>query len=238
MEDGPYGGLKIKSVHPQGQLVLESPIPGIYNAYNILAAVNAALELGITPGPIIKAVASFLPREGRRETFYYQDKTVTIVLVKNPDSFNVALKSLIPQRGRARYIMALNDLPADGRDISWIWEADLDPLMHRAIPPVICSGLRGGEVALYLKYCGLKEEDITLVPLGKGLDLLLSPSYPGGRKLHHMQLYWAQKVKASSAGKGSGSWNYTWPISSQNCRPVMGIKAISLSCRKGPNGEI
>lgn len=55
----------------------------------------------------------------------------------------------------------------------------MDPLMHRAIPPVICSGLRGGEVALYLKYCGLKEEDITLVPLGKGLDLLLSPSYPG-----------------------------------------------------------
>jgi len=81
----------------------------------------------------------------------------------------------------------------------------LDPLMHRAIPPVICSGLRGGKVALYLKYCGLKEEDIALVPLGKGLDLLLSPSYPGEESYIILQLYCAQKVKASSAGKGSGS---------------------------------
>ena len=48
----------------------------------------------------------------------------------------------------------LNDNTADGRDISWVWDADwelLAPLVRR----MTCSGTRAAELALRMKYAGV-----------------------------------------------------------------------------------
>ena len=53
----------------------------------------------------------------------------------------------------------LNDRIADGRDVSWIWDADFELLAAR-VRRVTCSGTRAAELALRLKYAGVPAERI------------------------------------------------------------------------------
>jgi len=66
--------------------------------------------------------------------------------------------------------IALNDRIADGRDVSWIWDADFE-LLAGGVRRVVCSGTRAPEMALRLKYAGWPEEKIEVVPgIGDSLD--------------------------------------------------------------------
>jgi hypothetical protein len=68
----------------------------------------------------------------------------------------------------------LNDGLADGRDISWIWDADFDVLAGRAAR-VVCSGTRAEELALRLKYAGVDPGRLETIPaLERGLDAALA----------------------------------------------------------------
>ena len=68
----------------------------------------------------------------------------------------------------------LNDRIADGRDVSWVWDADwelLTPFVRR----MTCSGTRAAELALRMKYAGLPPERLEVVePLADGLDAALA----------------------------------------------------------------
>ncbi len=54
----------------------------------------------------------------------------------------------------------LNDRTADGRDVSWIWDADFELLAAR-VRRVTCAGTRAAELALRLKYAGVAPERLT-----------------------------------------------------------------------------
>jgi UDP-N-acetylmuramyl tripeptide synthase len=56
----------------------------------------------------------------------------------------------------------LNDNGADGRDISWIWDADFESLKEMNVNHFYCSGLRAEELALRLKYAGIEEGKISI----------------------------------------------------------------------------
>ena len=62
--------------------------------------------------------------------------------------------------------MALNDNAADGRDISWIWDAEVEVITgeENRINRVICSGQRSGDMAVRIKYSGLNPEKIVIQP--------------------------------------------------------------------------
>ena len=49
--------------------------------------------------------------------------------------------------------IALNDRIADGRDVSWVWDADFE-LLAGTVRRVTCAGTRAPEMALRLKYAG------------------------------------------------------------------------------------
>ena len=67
----------------------------------------------------------------------------------------------------------LNDNIADGRDVSWVWDADFEVLAGR-VRRVTCSGTRAAEMALRLKYAGVPPERIAVEPrLAEGLDRAL-----------------------------------------------------------------
>ncbi len=51
----------------------------------------------------------------------------------------------------------LNDRIADGRDISWVWDADCEVLAPH-VRRMTCSGTRAAELALRLKYAGVPGE--------------------------------------------------------------------------------
>ncbi|WP_338834694.1 Lipid II isoglutaminyl synthase (glutamine-hydrolyzing) subunit MurT [Moorella humiferrea] len=168
------GGARFDLVYPGGKLPLRSPMPGIYNVYNVLAAASAALQLKIDPATVGRVVASFLPGQGRAETFSLGNKHLTLMLVKNPTGLSIALKTLTAGRGKATYLLAINDLAADGRDVSWLWDADLSPLLQAPYHRIICAGLRAGDMAICLKYQGVKEADLKVIPdQEESVDFLL-----------------------------------------------------------------
>ena len=150
---------------PQGELAIELPLPGLYNAYNALAAIAAALQLGISPKWIPPALSELRGAFGRVETVEADGKQVSILLIKNPAGANEVLRTLKleAEGGRLDLWVALNDGIADGRDVSWIWDADFE-LLEGAVRRVVCAGTRAPEMALRLKYAGLPEDAIAVEP--------------------------------------------------------------------------
>ncbi|OLC58237.1 MAG: hypothetical protein AUH85_01245 [Chloroflexi bacterium 13_1_40CM_4_68_4] len=130
------------------------PVPGVYNAYNALAAIAAAHALGIAAETAARAIASYRPAFGRLETVEAEGRRLRLVLVKNPAGFNAAATTLLTGDASVRLLTALNDLDADGRDVSWIWDADFEALAPR-VEWAVVTGLRSRDLALRLKYAGL-----------------------------------------------------------------------------------
>ena len=166
---------------PQGELRLELPLPGLYNVYNALAAVAAGLRLGVAPERIVGALGQMRAAFGRVETIEVGGVPVSILLIKNPAGANEVLRTLMleSREGQGEGIdlwIALNDRIADGRDVSWIWDADFE-LLAGGIRRVVCSGTRAPEMALRLKYAGWPEEAIEVVPgIGDSLDAAVAGS--------------------------------------------------------------
>jgi len=175
---------------PGGELNLELPLPGLYNVYNALAAVAAAIELGIAPARIGPALTGMRAAFGRVETIEIADKQLSILLIKNPAGANEVLRTLLLEAGESGLDLwiGLNDRTADGRDVSWIWDADFE-LLEGAVRRVTCSGTRAPEMALRLKYAGWPVEAIEVVPeVGASLDRAVA-SAPG--RLFAMPTYTA-----------------------------------------------
>jgi len=151
---------------PAGEIELDLPLPGLYNVYNALAAIAAGLRLGVAPGRIGHALEGTRAAFGRVETITVADVPVSILLIKNPAGANEVLRTLLlesRERGPLDLWIALNDKIADGRDVSWIWDADFE-LLAAAARRVVCSGTRAPEMALRLKYAGWPEEAIEVAP--------------------------------------------------------------------------
>jgi UDP-N-acetylmuramyl tripeptide synthase len=180
---------------PGGELELELPLPGLYNVYNAVAAVAAALELGIEPGRIGAALGSMRGAFGRVETVEVAGVGVSILLIKNPAGANEVLRTLRLEGGEADLDLwiGLNDRIADGRDVSWVWDADFE-LLAGAVRRVVCAGTRAPEMALRLKYAGWPEETIAVEPgIERSLDravaeapgrLFALPTYTALMELH------------------------------------------------------
>jgi lipid II isoglutaminyl synthase (glutamine-hydrolysing) len=103
------------------------------------------------------------------ETIAVGGRKVSILLIKNPAGANEVLRTLTLEDGRLDLWMALNDRIADGRDVSWIWDADFEVLAGR-VRRVTCSGTRAEEMALRLKYAGIDAELTVDRDLGSSLD--------------------------------------------------------------------
>lgn len=180
---------------PQGELTLELPLPGLYNAYNALAAIAAGLELGIALEQIGPALAEMRSAFGRVETVEVEGKPVSILLIKNPAGSNEVLRTLKLEaaNGPLDLWIALNDRIADGRDVSWIWDADFE-LLAGAVRSVTCAGTRAAEMAVRLKYAGWPRESIAVEPqIETSLDRAVSdaegqlfalPTYTSLLELH------------------------------------------------------
>jgi UDP-N-acetylmuramyl tripeptide synthase len=149
---------------PQGEIRLELPIPGLYNVYNALAAVAACLRLGVPAERIATALGQVRAVFGRVETIEVAGTPVSILLIKNPVGANEVLRTLRLEadEGEIDLWVALNDRTADGRDVSWIWDADFEVLAG-GVRRVTCSGTRAAEMALRLKYAGWPEQSIRVL---------------------------------------------------------------------------
>ena len=162
-------GSRVELRTPHGPLSVRLPLPGLYNVYNAVAAATTALELGVPLTEVGEALEGFSGAFGRVETIAIGGRQMSILLVKNPAGANEVLRTLTLEDGKLDLWMALNDNIADGRDVSWIWDADFEVLAGR-VRRVTCSGTRAEEMALRLKYAGIDAELDVERDLGDSLD--------------------------------------------------------------------
>ncbi len=129
--------------------------PGIYNIYNALAAVSTASSLNIEKEFIIKGLDTFTLPFGRFETVKWGNKKITIILTKNPIALNQSLKTslLFFKEKQIALMFVLNDLIADGKDVSWIWDANFNYLnQFKNVNKIYLSGRRVDDLQLRIKY--------------------------------------------------------------------------------------
>jgi lipid II isoglutaminyl synthase (glutamine-hydrolysing) len=169
-------GSRVRMRTPEGELELQLPLPGLYNVYNALAAVTAGLRSGVSLELIRQGLESMRAVFGRVETIDVSGKPVSILLIKNPAGANEVLRTLRLEStdGGIDLWLALNDRIADGRDVSWIWDADFE-LLADGVRRVVCAGTRAPEMALRLKYAGWPQEAIEVIePIPASLDSAVS----------------------------------------------------------------
>jgi lipid II isoglutaminyl synthase (glutamine-hydrolysing) len=173
-------GVAFDLVTPQETRRVELALPGLYNVYNALAASGLALTLGASPAEVAAGIGRFRAAFGRFERIQAGDRSVLLLLVKNPAGANEVIRTLIAAGSRGVAVVALNDDIADGRDVSWIWDVDFEYLVQ-GLERLVASGGRAQELALRFKYGGMDPERIEVVPsLEDALDRGLELTRPGG----------------------------------------------------------
>jgi UDP-N-acetylmuramyl tripeptide synthase len=167
-------------VSPAGTSVVRLRVPGLYNVYNALAAASLALSLGASLDEIVAGIESFTAAFGRFERISVGDRGLLILLIKNPAGANEAVRTIVDGGAPATAVIALNDAIADGRDVSWIWDVDFEPLIP-GLTRLVATGDRAAELGLRFKYGGLDSGAIDVVPsLEAALDRGLELTPPGG----------------------------------------------------------
>lgn len=177
--DGPFG-----SRHWRFRL------PGLYNTYNLLAAVAGAVALDIPLDAIELAVEGFSAAFGRLERIQVGERTLFFALIKNPVGFTEVLRTILADPGDKHLVIVINDNLADGTDVSWLWDADVEALAGRC-GRLTVTGTRGGDMAVRLKYAGVPADRIRqAATVEEALDVGLA-EVPDGGTLYVLPTYTA-----------------------------------------------
>ncbi len=179
--------------------VAEINLPALYNVYNAIGALAAAVEMGVEKEKALRALAVFKGGFGRMESFRLGKADARMMLVKNPAGCNQVIDYLENLRNRFILVVCLNDRAADGTDVSWIWDAEFERLNGIAgrIEKVIVSGDRAQDMRVRLKYAGIPDGNITLERdyeklvsslEGTETDICLMPTYTATLELREVMV--------------------------------------------------
>jgi len=188
---------------PEGERRIELPLPGLYNVYNALGAAALCLRLGVPLDDVAAGLGAVAPAFGRAETVDLGGRPTSILLVKNPAGANEVLRTLALEARKLDLFGVLNDRTADGRDVSWVWDADWE-IVAPHVRRLTCSGTRAAELALRLKYAGVDPARLKVVDdLERGLDTALAD---GEGPLYALPTYTALlELKDLLARRGQGA---------------------------------
>jgi len=189
-------------VTPAGTARVRLPLPGLYNIYNALSAAAVALALDASLDEIVAGLGAFTAAFGRFERIEVGDRRILMLLIKNPAGANEAIRTLEEGGVPATLVIALNDRIADGRDVSWIWDVDFEPLLDQ-VEHIVASGERAAELALRFTYAGFAPSQLEVIPdLREALDRGLELSGSGG-ELGVLPTYTAMlELRAIAAARG------------------------------------
>lgn len=179
-------------------------MPGLYNIYNSLAAIGAASILGIDREIVAKSLSKAKSAFGRGELLPYNDKFLELILFKNPTGFNQVIQTYLkPKPQNTPIMISVNDNIADGKDVSWLWDSALEDISNYE-GKIVVSGLRAFDMALRLKYAGLKMELVIIEPdHHKALEILLNYTKKG-KTSYIMSTYTAMLDIRGLVTKNSG----------------------------------
>jgi lipid II isoglutaminyl synthase (glutamine-hydrolysing) len=208
---------------PAGRAPVRLALPGLYNVYNALGAAALATALEIPLAQIVAGLegtraafgraetVTLLPaRDGASDAAAAPARELRILLVKNPAGANEVLRTLALEPGEHDVLAVLNDKIADGRDVSWIWDADFELLAGR-IRSFTCSGSRAAELAVRMKYAGVEPSRIRVqADLRAALDAAAADRRDGEAPLYALPTYTAMlslRELLVARGEVSSSWS-------------------------------
>ncbi|GAC1645009.1 MAG: MurT ligase domain-containing protein [Ktedonobacteraceae bacterium] len=196
------------------------PLPGIYNVYNALGAATAALADNIAWEPIISGIEQSKPVFGRGERIQVEGRIIRLLLAKNPTGFNEVLRTLFSDSISKHILFVLNNNIADGRDISWIWDVDFERCVGQ-VETLVVAGNRALDLALRLKYAGIAEDNMTVVP-------------PAPLRVTQE----ARRVQSHRGKRSEKSQEVLEQALSTSTRSIFGLQqAIRVALNKVPVGE-
>lgn len=175
------GGSVLTLRTPQGTFRVRTVLPGVYNVHNLLAATACCTSLGVPLPTVAEGIKTFAPAFGRAEHVRADGREAVLLLAKNPAGFNEVLRTVMrAMEGQTGVVLiAINDLTADGRDISWLWDVDFEMLAGHT-HAVIVSGRRAEDMALRLKHAGVSTQTMTVDnDLGRAWDVALGTARNG-----------------------------------------------------------
>jgi UDP-N-acetylmuramyl tripeptide synthase len=139
----------IRLTGPLGRSIATPKLMGLTNAYNVAAAVTAGTVIGRSMEQGAKAIDGYKGPFGRLEQIEIAGRFVVLTLIKNTVSLGETVR-LVSGVAADVVLLGLSDSPADGQDISWIWDAPIAPLV--AGRAVVLTGSRAADLRLRLKY--------------------------------------------------------------------------------------
>ena len=180
------GGSRSRIATPRGRARLELPLPGLYNVYNALAAIAAALRLGVgARAAVARRSRAIEAAFGRVETIEVAGEPVSILLIKNPAGANEVLRTLRLEAERD------GDAGSTSGSRSTTGSPTAATSPGSGTPTSSCSparcaassapGTRAPEMALRLKYAGWPPESIEVEPsIERSLDRAVAERRAGG----------------------------------------------------------
>ena len=173
-------GSRFELVTGAGRAGVTLPLPGLYNIYNALGAAAQCLDLQVPLDAVVAGLGDVRAAFGRAERIAIGEVEVQVMLIKNPAGANEILRTLVLEPDELDLLAILNDRTADGRDVSWVWDADFEMLAAR-VRRVTCAGTRAAELAVRLKYAGVPVDRLHVVAgVAGALDAALADA-PAGR---------------------------------------------------------
>ncbi len=170
---------RFRLLTPDGEAEVALKAPAIFNVYNALAAAASALAAGVSLDSIVTGLNAFTPAFGRFETLEAAGRRLRLLLIKNPTGFDQAIEALEIDPGPKNLVIAINDNLADGTDVSWLWDANLERLGETGV--LVTTGTRAHDMALRLKYAGIDEVAVIVEPdLAAALERAFEGTPPGG----------------------------------------------------------
>jgi len=183
-----YSVLNIKS-NKSRDFQVKIKMPGLYNAYNALGAATMAIELGISAETVIKGIEEYSTVFGRAELIHIKGKQVLIQLIKNPIGATEVLRTVKDDKN-SRLLIIINDNYADGRDVSWLWDANFELLgSHSNI--IVTSGIRAEDMAVRLKYAGIESDKLKVISDIKEAVYFSAENTSDAEKLYILPTYTA-----------------------------------------------
>lgn len=139
-------------------------LPGFHSVYafaNTYALLLSTVEGKLDYVKFSNIVDKCQPAFGRGETIEYTHESFKtkyqFFLVKNPVGYDLTLDLLY--RGEADNLLILiNDKIADGRDVSWLWDSQLEKLNLFDQDNIFIGGSRAFDMNLRLKYALERKE--------------------------------------------------------------------------------
>ncbi len=131
---------------------------GVYNIYNALSALAVCKEARVKEETLHHIFSTQKAKFGRQEIIEIGGKTLTIFLVKNPAGYNQTLDTIALTSTPYATLFMLNDNVADGTDVSWIWDVEIEKIKNFPITSFYISGVRRYDMATRLKIATQKEE--------------------------------------------------------------------------------